>query len=337
MSEASDPDPFPGVSVVMPVRNEEASLEEAVRAVLDAGYAGPLEVVIAVGPSEDATASIAAALAEHDAVTAVDNPSGRTPDGLNAAIEAASHDVIVRMDGHARMPRGYVDLAVDALARTGAANVGGRMVPESDETFARAVAVAMSSRWGLGGAGHRQGGRERAAESVYLGSFRRDALDDVGGYDAHFVRAQDWELNHRLRSAGHVVWFVPEMAVPYSPRRTWTALRRQFFSTGQWRREVVRRHPETGSARYLAAPAAVVACASALVIGAVGVALGPAILALALVVPGAYALGVLVATASLLPRTGLRSALVMPVVLVTMHWAWGLGFLCGVRYSQLDA
>uniref|UniRef100_UPI0025E1CD62 glycosyltransferase n=1 Tax=uncultured Demequina sp. TaxID=693499 RepID=UPI0025E1CD62 len=264
-------------------------------------------------------------------VTVVDNPTGLTPAGLNRAIAASRHDVIVRMDGHALMPSGYIALAVDALRRTGAANVGGRMVPTARQPFARAVSVAMSSVFGLGGAGHRQGGSEGPAASVYLGAFRRAALAVVDGYDEHFVRAQDWELNHRLRSAGLVVWFVPEMAVPYTPRATWSALRRQFYSSGQWRREVVRVHPESRSPRYLAAPAATVAVAAGLVAGTVGLVLGSAPLTVALVVPAGYAAGVLGASLLLLPRTGAAAGLRTPLVLATMHVAWGLGFLRGVR------
>src|SRR5690554_131009 len=255
----------------MPVRNEEVALEASVLAVLGSGYAGPLEVVVAVGPSEDATAEVAARLARDHGITVVDSPTGLTPQGLNLAIEVASHDVIVRMDGHALMPVGYIDLAVKALGKTGAGNVGGRMVPTADAPFARAVAVAMGSRFGLGGAGHRQGGQAGPAASVYLGSFRREALTAVAGYDEHFRRAQDWELNHRLRSAGFEVWFVPEMAVPYTPRASWRALARQFYWTGQWRREVVRRHPATRSLRYLAAPLAVLALVVGTLVGLVGV------------------------------------------------------------------
>lgn len=315
----------------MPVRDEARALESSVRAVLESGYPGEVEVVIAVGPSQDGTEAIAAALAQDPRVSVVDNPSGRTPPALNRAIAASSHDVVVRMDGHALMPVGYLTLAVDALRSTGAGNVGGRMVPTATEPFARAVAVAMSSRVGLGGAGHRQGGVAGPADSVYLGSFRRAALDAVGGYDEHFSRAQDWELNRRLREAGIEVWFVPKMAVPYTPRATWRALARQFFTSGQWRREVVRRHPATRSARYLAAPVATLAVAISLISGIVLAAAGSPWTPLALLPAGAYLVGVLGASALLLPRTGVAAGLRMPVVLPTMHMAWGLGFLRGVR------
>lgn len=323
--------PTPPVSVVMPVRNEEAALEASVSAVLESGYAGTLEVVVAVGPSDDATAQVAAQLARDYGITVVDNPTGLTPQGLNLAIAAASHDVIVRMDGHALMPAGYIDLAVQALSRTGAGNVGGRMVPTADAPFAKAVAVAMSSRFGLGGAGHRQGGQAGPAASVYLGSFRREALAAVEGYDEHFRRAQDWELNHRLRSAGFEVWFVPEMAVPYTPRANWRALARQFYWTGQWRREVVRRHPETRSLRYLAAPLAVLAVVLGLLVGVAGAVTQVPWLLAGLIIPVGYLLGVCGASVLLLPRAGLGATLRMPVVLTTMHMGWGTGFLTGVR------
>ncbi|WP_084129497.1 glycosyltransferase family 2 protein [Demequina sp. NBRC 110055] len=322
---------LPAVSVVFPVRNEAAHLRDSVRAVLASGYRGEVEVVVAVAPSTDGTETVAAALADDARITMVDNPTGRTPDGLNAAIAAARHDVIVRMDGHALMPRGYIDLAIDALRSTGAGNVGGRMVPEGQQPFQRAVAVAMSSVWGLGGAGHRQGGTAGRAESVYLGSFRREALEDVGGYDPHYVRAQDWELNMRLREAGYLVWFVPQMQVPYFPRATWRDLATQFWRTGQWRREVIRRHPQSRSLRYFAAPVVTVAVAAGLALGVVGVLAGIPALAWTLIIPGGYALGVLGASAVLASRAGSEATMRMPLVLATMHLAWGGGFLRGVR------
>lgn len=331
VNELPELKPTPPVSVVMPVRNEEAALRASVLAVLGSGYPGTLEVVVAVGPSEDATADVAAQLARDHGIIVVDNPTGLTPQGLNLAIAAATHDVIVRMDGHALMPVGYIDLAVQALTDTGAGNVGGRMVPTADAPFAKAVAVAMASRFGLGGAGHRQGGQAGPAASVYLGSFRREALAAVAGYDEHFRRAQDWELNFRLRRAGFEVWFVPQMAVPYTPRANWQALARQFYWTGQWRREVVRRHPVSRSLRYLAAPLAVLAVALGLVVGTVGVITQVPWLLAGFAVPAAYVLGLLGASALLLPRAGLAATWCMPLVLATMHMGWGIGFLRGVR------
>ncbi len=315
----------------MPVLNEEAHLEGAAQAVLDNGYDGPIELVMALGNSSDATNDVAARIAAADnRVTLVDNPTSDTPTALNRAIAASKYGVVIRTDGHARLPKGYLADAVDALVRTGAANVGGRMVPTADAPLATAIAVAMSSRWGIGGAGHRVGGQEGPAASVYLGAFRREALDSVGGYDEHFRRAQDWELNYRLRKAGYEVWFVPSMQVPYAPRGTWRALARQFHDSGRWRREVVRVHPDSKSPRYLAAPVVTVAVILGLLVGLLGSAVGLSALMAAFILPVGYLAGVLVASFTHVKDLPLKSLLLLPGVLATMHLGWGTGYLRGI-------
>ena len=319
------------VSVVMPVLNEERYLADACAAVLDNGYEGPLELVIALGPSTDGTDAVAEAIAADHRVVLVANPSGATPSGLNLAIAASSNPVVVRTDGHARLPRGYVADAVAALASTGAGNVGGRMVPTSDAPLGKAIALAMSSPWGIGGAGHRVGGAAGPANSVYLGAFRREAIEAVGGFDEHFRRAQDWELNYRLRHAGFTVFFVPTMAVPYEPRRSWRSLAKQFYESGRWRREVVRVHPDSRSPRYLAAPIVTVAVAAGLLLGAIGAATSLVWLELAFLAPIAYVAGVIAASLAHLRDLPIRSLLLLPVVFATMHLTWGAGYLRGIR------
>ena len=111
--------PLPSVSVVMPVVNEERHLSAAVRRILDQDYPGNLEVVLAVGPSRDDTARVASSRAtEFTQVHVVDNPSGSTPAGLNAAIGASAGEVVIRVDGHALIPSDYVSTAVAVLERT---------------------------------------------------------------------------------------------------------------------------------------------------------------------------------------------------------------------------
>lgn len=322
------------MSVFLTVRDEERDLEEAVHRILDQDYSGPLEVVLAVGPSSDRTAEIAAGIAAHDArVQVVENPTGFTPAGLNCAIAAARHDLLVRVDGHSHILADYVSLVVDALERSGAANVGGVMVPEGRTPIEQAVARAMSSSLGIGAVAFHTGGQEGPADSVYLGAFRRAALEDVGGYDEHFLRAQDWELNYRLRQAGHVVWFDPRLTVGYRPRGSWKGLAHQFYRSGRWRRQVMQRYPDTASLRYLAPPAAVAGSVVGLVVGVAGAVAGVPWLLTGLVLPVGYA--VLVAGGGLrvgrdLPRA---ARLRLPAVLATMHFSWGAGFLRGPERS----
>jgi len=321
---------WPGVSAVLTVLNEERHLRDAVASVLGQDYPGDIELVIALGPSRDKTDEVAHELAAADPrVQCVDNPSGRTPEGLNKAIALTRHSVIARVDGHAELPGDYLRVAVEALERTGAVNVGGLMGAEGRTPFERAVARAMTTKFGVGNAPFHVGGEEGPADTVYLGVFRRSALEAVGGYDEAFTRAQDWEMNYRLRRGGGLIWFTPELKVSYRPRGSLSQLARQYFNYGKWRGEVMRQHPDTVNLRYLAPPTALVGVAAGLLLGLVGIGVTP--LLWAFLAPAAYV--ALVLAGSVVTSRGLpvRAAVWLPVVYPTMHGSWGAGFLSTVK------
>ncbi len=331
-SDPEHPSGAPAVSLIMPVLDEELHLAESVAAALGQDHPGPLELVLALGPSRDRTDEVAAILAAADPrIVLVRNPSGSTPSGLNRALARAAHDLVVRVDGHCLLPPDYVSVAVETLERTGADNVGGIMAAEGRTPFEETVARAMTSWLGVGGAPFHLGGAEGPAPTVYLGAFRRSALERVGGYDEAFVRAQDWELNHRIRDTGGLVWFTPRLRVTYRPRPDLRRLARQYFEYGRWRRQIMRRHPETVSARYLAPPAAVLATAAGTAAGVVGMAGGPRWLRLGLLTPAGYAALLLAGTAGGGRGLPPRSRALLPAVFATMHWAWGIGFLTSPR------
>lgn len=334
----------PPVSVVMPVRNEEQHLRAAVERVLSQQYDGEVELILAIAPSDDRTQEIAAELAATEPrIRLVDNPDGWTPAGLNRAIAAARYDILVRVDGHGELTDGYIATAVELLQITGAANVGGFMDAQGKTPFEQAVATAYTSRLGLGGSTfHLATSPEGPADTVYLGSFRRDALNKVGGFDESMHRAQDWELNYRLRRAGEQVWFSPELRVTYRPRSGWSALARQFFNTGRWRREVVRRYPETASLRYLAPPVTVtglgmgsLAAISGWLLRRAGRGGGwAALLLLGGLAPAGYLALVTGGALAMRRQLPLRVRLLLPPVLVVMHLAWGWGFICGLGKGE---
>ncbi len=260
---------LPAVSVIMPVLDEERHLRGAVQAILAQEYAGEMEVVIALGPSKDRTDEIAAQLVRDDPrVHTVPNPTGRTPAALNAAIKASRHPVVVRVDGHGILSPNYIATAVRLLEETGAQNVGGIMHAEGENAWEDAVAAAMTSKIGVGNAAFHTGGEAGSAETVYLGVFRREALEQQGGYNEEFIRAQDWELNFRIREAGGLIWFSPELRVSYRPRPSVKALAKQYKDYGRWRHVVARYHEGSINLRYLAPPTAVCAIAAGIVVGA---------------------------------------------------------------------
>ena len=198
----------PAVSVILPVLNEEAHLEESILAILSQDYHGEFEVILALGPSRDRTDEIAKNLSDKDArVKLVANPTGKTAAALNLAVAASKHPVIVRVDGHAHIPQNYLSLAVEILKSTGAVNVGGVMAAAGVSAFEKAVARAMRSPLGVGASRFHTGGEAGEVDTVYLGAFRREAITGAGGFDERYTRAQDWELNYRLRKNGGLIYF----------------------------------------------------------------------------------------------------------------------------------
>ncbi len=311
---------WPAVTAIMPVRNDARHLVAAVDSVLDQDYPGQLSLIIGLGPSDDDTEAIAERLSTDPRVQTVANPSGLTAAGLNAALRESDGDVIVRVDAHCELPQNYIQRAVETLERTGAANVGGIQRAVGDDRYQRAVAKAMSSKFGVGDAKFHYGGTEGPVDTVYLGVFDATVLRSVGGFDETLIRNQDYELNWRLREAGHLVSFDPRLVVDYRPRATIRALASQYLQYGQWKREVIKRHPRSAKPRQLVAPLTVIGVA----VGTIGALTGRRWMASAPLVY-ASAVGLAAAAESESPAEAVTLLSVFP----TMHLAWGAGFLLG--------
>ncbi len=310
----------------MPVLNEEAHLRKAVTSIFEQRGLdqGQIEVILAIGPSTDRTKEIAERLKTQYPVTIVDNPTGKTPSGLNLAIKAAKNEVIVRVDAHSQLSPDYTKVALELLNSTGAANVGGVMKAVGISPFQQAVAFAYGSRFGLGGGTYHVGGSAGPSDSVYLGVFRREILEKLGGFNEKMLRGQDWELNLRIRESGEQVWFDPRLEVTYYPRSSLSKLARQFFDTGAWRAHLTKAHISRANLRYFAPPLLVLASIAGLVLYLTRV------LGMAGLIPLiSYLVGV--ALISLTSRSlNMRAKLALLVALPTMHFSWGSGFIAGL-------
>jgi glycosyltransferase involved in cell wall biosynthesis len=313
----------PAISVILPVLNEEPHLAESVTAILSQNYEGPFEIVLALGPSRDQTNAIAEELAARDTrIKLVMNPSGKTAAGLNLAIAASENPVIVRVDGHAKIPNDYLSIAVSVLRESGAVNVGGVMAAEGVTNFEIAVSRAMRSPLGVGSSRFHTGGKAGEVDTVYLGAFRREAINAVGGFDERYTRAQDWELNHRLRKSGGKIYFDPRLQVTYRPRPNLSKLAKQYFQYGRWRRVVSRSHPGTVNLRYLAPPLTLIGTLTSLILGLL---LHPIFL-----LPAAV-YGIFMLISSILIAKSIREFFSLLAIIPTMHFAWGAGFITSTK------
>ena len=313
----------PTIAYVMPVRNDAKYLRTAVESIIAQKDPKGTPIVVAIGPSEDKTAQVARELAAEFPLVIVDNPTGLTPAALNIAILSTNAEVCVRVDAHSELEPGYTQTALDVLAETGAANVGGIMEARGHSSIQKAVAWAYGNFIGLGGGPIHTGGVAGPADTVYLGVFRREDVLEVGGFNELLLRGQVWELNARLRESGKVVWFDPRLRVGYYPRRDILSLARQFVGTGTFRAYILLAKPKRTRVKYLVPPTFVAASLAAIATFA----------ATAnwwwLLPLYAYA-GVVLGGAWLSKGLPLKSRIALMAVLPTMHISWGVGFWRGV-------
>lgn len=316
----------PLVSVVVPVFNEALHIAKCLESVLRQTYPAELiEIIVADGGSSDETRRLVADMAKNDSrIRLVDNPGRNQAAGLNIAIRESKGQVIARLDGHAEWPAEHLERCVRLLQETGADSVGGTMDAIGTSSFTMAVARATASAFGVGGARYRYATEAQEVDTVWLGCFRREALNRVGPFDERFPPHEDYELNHRIRATGGRILFSPDLPTRYWVRTSWTALARQYFRYGRAKARVAREVPGVLRPYHLAPPLLVAILAMALAV---------------LTVPSwrrAAAL-VLVSYAFACVGVGLwasrgRAVTVMaqtPAVLAVLHVSWGIGFWAG--------
>lgn len=318
----------PRITIIVPCRNEVRHIEACLRSVLSFEEPpGGFEVVVADGMSDDGTREVLARLASADPrVRFVDNPARITPCALNAAIQAARGEIIVRIDAHARFAPDYLRLCVQTLTRTGAQNVGGPTIAEGKTYMQQAIAAAYGSAFAVGGSRFHDATFEGYADTVPFGCWPRPVLEKLGLFDEELVRNQDDELNVRILRSGGKIWLNPRIRSWYSPRASLSHLFKQYWQYGYWKIRVMQKHRLVLKARHVGPGlfAALLFLLSAL---APFLWMARAMLALQVV---SYTLALLLASAIASGRHGWRLFPVLPAVFTAYHLGYGFGSLAGV-------
>jgi glycosyltransferase involved in cell wall biosynthesis len=319
----------PFVSVVMPVRNEATILPESLEAVLAQDYSKErMEVIVVDGESTDGTTEILKRYQESEPrLMILNNRAHIVSAALNIGIRQARGEIFVRVDAHTVIAPDYVRRCVEHLERGDAENVGGLMRPVGRTHFGRAVALATSSPFGIGGSKFHYSEREQFTDTVYLGAYHREIFDRIGLFDEELICNQDYELNYRLRAAGGRILCTPEIRSLYYCRNSPGALFRQYFRYGFWKVRTLRRHPHSLRVRQLVAPTFV---GGMIALAALGFLFTPSWYflllgsSLYLALAGSFALSQAIRSGSFL----LWPATVLAFLL--LHLSWGLGFWAGI-------
>lgn len=317
---------LPFVSVIIPMLNELDHIEPCIDSFLAQSYPSELiEILVIDGGSTDGSREAVAALSDHHRqVRLIDNPRRLAAAAANIGIANSKGDVLSFLSAHGVPDVDYVDTSVRMLLETGAVGVGGHYVHEGTDPASRAIGLAMASPFGMASP-HRSSVEREDVDTISHPTFHKQPMVDAGGYDESLLRNEDYEFNYRLRAAGGRLVFCPEITSVYRPRRSLTALGRQFFAYGRWKATVMRRHPASIQPRHLVPPAVV--AGGAVLVAAVLLGRGRRLL-------GAATLGyVSIEVAALVEARPDRADASLPVfvaALPVMHVSWGSGVLAGL-------
>jgi glycosyltransferase involved in cell wall biosynthesis len=331
-----DPPPLPPmnkVSVIIPCFNEQATISQLLKAIVDQSFPiTDIEVIIADGMSTDQTREVIAGFS-HDhselAIRIVDNEKRVIPSGLNRAIEAATGDYIIRLDAHAIPDRDYIRNCMMLLDSGKGDNVGGVWVikPAGSSWIAKSIALAAAHPIAAGDARYRIGGRAQEVDTVPFGAFRRELFGRIGLYDETLLTNEDYEFNVRIRHSGGKIWMDPSIHSIYYARSTFKELSRQYWRYGYWKAQMLRRYPDTIRWRQVLPPL--------FVLSLIGLGLMSLFWNLVLwmftIIVILYTIIILAAGIHMSIKHKDNSILLgIPMAIATIHLCWGSAFLWGL-------
>jgi succinoglycan biosynthesis protein ExoA len=319
----------PFVTVIMPVRNEEAYINRSLKSVLAQDYpADRFEIIVVDGMSTDGTAAIVESFKNQGAnIRFISNPGMIVPTGMNLAIENAIGEIIVRVDGHCEIDSDYVRRCVGHLQNEQVDGVGGPLESVGETFSARVIALAMSSNFGVGGSAFRTvRNKTMLSDTVAFPAYTRSAIQRAGRYDEELVRNQDDEYNYRLRKLGARILLANDIHCRYYSRGSLSSLWSQYFQYGYWKVRVMQKHPRQMRLRQFVPALFILALAASLAASLIF----QEVRWLLVLLVGLYVVANVLATIITARRTSARMLLLLPAAFCVLHFSYGVGFIVGL-------
>lgn len=329
---------YPFVSVVMPARNEAEFIERSLGAILAQDYPGDrLEVIVVDGMSDDGTREFLRKTTSADSrLSVIDNPRKVIPSAMNLGIRRARGSVILRVDGHSVIPPDYVSSCIEWLLKENVDGVGGAVRSEATTIVGRAIADGMSSPFGIGASGFRTANHDhvpREVDTLPFWAFKRDVFTRIGLFNESFERHEDYELNYRLRKSGGKLLLLPWLRVKYYVRSTFPQLWRQYWGYGLWKGRFLRTYPGSVRLKHLVPPAFVFSLTATALLLLIFPKAGFLCLSLLAI---AYCGFLLLGTVCITRKGSFRRAPLIPLVLLSLHLAWGTGVWAGILLGRIS-
>lgn len=311
------------VSVLIPTFNEEGFIIDCLDSVVDGSYPSELlEILVIDGMSTDRTRELVKKYAQrHSIVTLLDNEKKIVPAAMNIGLHKANNEVVIWLGAHAKYDPNYIVNSIKVLQEEKCASVGGVITPIGKTKMGKAIAVATTSKFGIGNAKYRFATKRQSVDTVFGGCWNKSDALKIGGFNELWTRNQDYEFNCRLRENVGDIILDPGIRCDYFCRESIASLAKQYFQYGFWRFNTFKKHKSSFTIR-LAAP---VMLLLGLLISAVLIAFNSR---LGFVTPIIYFVLTMLFSVYLSFKFKEPSYIIsLPIIFATLHLSWALGFL----------
>lgn len=326
------------VSVIVPCYNEQGTIGYLLESLASQSYPiSQMEIIIADGMSTDNTREVIDEFTARNPgleIKIINNERRTIPSGLNAAIFNARGKFIVRLDAHSIPDRDYVKKCIQALENNLAENVGGIWIikPRGESVIAKAIALAGSHPLAVGDAKYRYTNEPGYVDTVPFGSFHKNLIDLIGLFDETLLTNEDYEFNTRIKQAGGRIWLDPEIHSVYFAQDSISGLASQYWRYGYWKAKMLKKFPQSIRLRQAIPPLFVLSLIILLILALIS---GWAQLLLAIELSLYLILLFGIGVQVVIKNKDIRLLLTTPVVVATMHLAWGSAFIWSIIQSAV--
>ena len=317
------------ISFIVPIRNEEKTIKETIKSIINQKTDQKYEIIIADGLSNDGTRNIVKDLCKvHKCIKLIDNAGKIVSTGFNKALSITKGDVISRVDGHATIDPYYIEQCLKAFKNTDADCVGGPIINSSKGVIGQSIKLAQSSKFGNGGASFRSTLiKGKYVNTLAFGAYKRNVFNSIGGYDEELVRNQDDEFNMRLIQSGGKIWLDPSIKSFYYSRSSLLSFIKQYFQYGFYKVRVMQKRKGFSSFRHLVPLCFIIVLMITSFLYIFYKISFPFLLTIGIY----FSLSIIVSLIHFLSfNYNLISTVFLPICFFTMHFSYGVGNLCGM-------
>lgn len=305
-------------SLVIPLYNEVNFLDNLFNCIENFEIK-PEQIICIDGGSTDGTVDLLIKYQSKNRKIIVANNSLKfVPNALNIGIELNTSPIIIRLDAHSSYKSNYTSYILEIFATMPEVDIVGGPMRMSDNLspFQRAIGMVTAYPFVIGPSTFHDVNYSGFTETVYLGAYRTELFKKVGLFDLDLNRNQDDEFHFRACKSGVLIFQDARIFSLYFPRKNTHSLYKQYFEYGLFKPIVYKKNNKIFRIRHLVP--------SFLVIYLI---LLPFLLFVSVYTVIPFVLYVILLIYSYFLTLNLWSIVVIPII----HFAYGFGFLAGLK------